>query len=591
MCVIKRFFFVVLFSLLYCYFGYKLFSDILYANSVIITYGIHPFDICVKNPDLWKYIKIAFVISYLFSSIIISNFIYFISKKLVKKLIDTFKNISENLNILKKKKKEKLQKVSLSSSFFVDKKNEDLKLFIGNSFEDKSTIYLSSKSLYQNVLVTGTIGTGKTSSAMYPFTKQLIEYKADSSSEKIGMLVLDVKGNYYIKVSEFAENAGRKDDLIVIKLGGKYKYNPLHKPNLKPSVLANRLKTILLLFSPNNSESYWLDKVEQILTECIKLCRLYNNGYVTFEEIHKLISTENYYAEKIEILRNKFARNELTTEDVYNLMSSLNFFQKEFLSLDQRTLSILRSEITRITNVFVSDYEVYKTFNPPKEELNFFGFEDLINTGKIVVLNMNISEYKILSKIIATYLKLDFQTEVMARLANNFEKSDRTVAFISDEYHEYCTLSDSEFYAQSREAKCINIVATQSYTSLLNALNNQYSVEVIVQNLVNKFWFRTDDIYTIESAQKQIGKEDKEKMFRSISENARETTYSYFTNSLNSANSNISESISTQISYDFVFDTNYFTQELENFCALAFLSDGNKILKPQKIRLKPYFEK
>ena len=487
MCVIKRFFFVVLFSLLYCYFGYKLFSDILYANSVIITYGIHPFDICVKNPDLWKYIKIAFVISYLFSSIIISNFIYFISKKLVKKLIDTFKNISEKLNILKKKKKEKLQKVSLSSSFFVDKKNEDLKLFIGNSFEDKSTIYLSSKSLYQNVLVTGTIGTGKTSSAMYPFTKQLIEYKANSSSEKIGMLVLDVKGNYYIKVSEFAENAGRKDDLIVIKLGGKYKYNPLHKPNLKPSVLANRLKTILLLFSPNNSESYWLDKVEQILTECIKLCRLYNNGYVTFEEIHKLISTENYYAEKIEILRNKFARNELTTEDVYNLMSSLNFFQKEFLSLDQRTLSILRSEITRITNVFVSDYEVYKTFNPPKEELNFFGFEDLINTGKIVVLNMNISEYKILSKIIATYLKLDFQTEVMARLANNFEKSDRTVAFISDEYHEYCTLSDSEFYAQSREAKCINIVATQSYTSLLNALNNQYSVEVIVQNLVNKF--------------------------------------------------------------------------------------------------------
>lgn len=591
MCVIKRFFFVVLFSLLYCYFGYKLFSDILYANSVIITYGIHPFDICVKNPDLWKYIKIAFVISYLFSSIIISNFIYFISKKLVKKLIDTFKNISEKLNILKKKKKEKLQKVSLSSSFFVDKKNEDLKLFIGNSFEDKSTIYLSSKSLYQNVLVTGTIGTGKTSSAMYPFTKQLIEYKANSSSEKIGMLVLDVKGNYYIKVLEFAENAGRKDDLIVIKLGGKYKYNPLHKPNLKPSVLANRLKTILLLFSPNNSESYWLDKVEQVLTECIKLCRLYNNGYVTFEEIHKLISTENYYAEKIEILRNKFARNELTTEDVYNLMSSLNFFQKEFLSLDQRTLSILRSEITRITNVFVSDYEVYKTFNPPKEELNFFGFEDLINTGKIVVLNMNISEYKILSKIIATYLKLDFQTEVMARLANNFEKSDRTVAFISDEYHEYCTLSDSEFYAQSREAKCINIVATQSYTSLLNALNNQYSVEVIVQNLVNKFWFRTDDIYTIESAQKQIGKEDKEKMFRSISENARETTYSYFTNSLNSANSNISESISTQISYDFVFDTNYFTQELENFCALAFLSDGNKILKPQKIRLKPYFEK
>ena len=464
-------------------------------------------------------------------------------------------------------------------------------MFVGNSYDNKKPIFLSEKSLYQNILITGTIGTGKTSSAMYPFTKQLIEFAHNDNKNKIGMLVLDVKGNYYLKVQEFAKNCGREDDLIIINLGGKYKYNPLHKPNLKPSVLAHRLKTILLLFSPNNSESYWLDKVEQILTECIKLCRLYNNGYVTFEEIHKLISVDNYYLEKIKILRSKFSNNEFSDNDIYNLISSLNFFQKEFLSLDLRTLSILKSEITRITNVFVSDYETYKTFNPKEEELNFFGFEDLINTGKIVVLNMNISEYKILSKIIATYLKLDFQTEVMARLANNFKNSERIVAFISDEYHEYCTLSDSEFYAQSREAKCINIVATQSYTSLLNTLNNKYSVDVIIQNLVNKFWFRTDDIFTIESAQKQIGKEDKEKHFKSISENAKETNYSYLTNSLNSTDSSISESISTQLYFEFVYDTKFFTQELENFCSLSFLSDGNKILKPQKIRLKPYFEK
>ena len=56
--------------------------------------------------------------------------------------------------------------------------------------------------------------------------------------------------------------------------------------------------------------------------------------------------------------------------------------------------SILKSEITRITNCFVSDYTVSKTFNPSKSEENFYGFSDLINTGKIVVLNMNISQYK-----------------------------------------------------------------------------------------------------------------------------------------------------------------------------------------------------
>ncbi len=140
--------------------------------------------------------------------------------------------------------------------------------------------------LYQNILITGTIGSGKTSSAMYPFTKQLISYSASNQNEKLALLILDVKGN-------------RSKDIILIDLSGKYCYNPLDKPNLKPIVLANRLKTILTLFSPNNSESYWLDKAEQILTECIKLCRLYNNNYVTFTEIHKLIMFQYYYLEKL----------------------------------------------------------------------------------------------------------------------------------------------------------------------------------------------------------------------------------------------------------------------------------------------------
>ena len=125
--------------------------------------------------------------------------------------------------------------------------------------------------------------------------------------------------------------------------------------------------------------------------------------------------------------------------------------------------------------------------------------------GKIVILNMNINEYKNLSKIIATYLKLDFQTEVLRRLANNLSPL-HPVAFISDEYSEYVSATDANFFSQSRESKCINVVSTQGYTSLLNALNNKYSVEVIVQNLVNKLWFRSDDIFTIEDAQKQLRK-------------------------------------------------------------------------------------
>ena len=65
----------------------------------------------------------------------------------------------------------------------------------------------------------------------------------------------------------------------------------------------------------------------------------------------------------------------------------------------------------------------------------------------------------------------------------------------------------------------------------------------------------------------------------------------YVTKTFKSTDSNISESISSTYEKDYVFDTKFFTQELETFVALAFLSNGNKIIKPQKLELIPYFKK
>ena len=538
------------------------FLPILNSASCYLDLG---FKILNLDNLLWRNIKYLFVIfSFLASMIIASN------------IIQVF---SFYINISLKKLKRKNNTPNKNS----------LQLIVGKGLSSGKTLAIPEYGLYQNILITGTIGSGKTSSAMYPFTKQLINYNFNNNLKKLGILILDVKGNYYLQVLKYVKEFHRENDLIEIKIGGKYFYNPLDKPFLQPSVIANQLKTILLLFSPNNSESYWLDKAESSLTEAIKLCRLYNNNYVTFSELHKLITKPDYYKEKINFLKEKFTQNKLSKKQIYNLLSAINYFEKEFLSLDDRTLNILRSEITRITECFVSDYEIENTFCPKKEKINFHGFKDLINNGKIVVLNMNINEFRNLSKIIAAYLKIDFQTEVMRRLSNS-NTSNRPVCFISDEYSEYVTATDANFFSQSREAKCINIISTQSYNSLLNTLNNKYSAEIIIQNLVNKIWFRTDDIYTIESAQKQLGKCDKEKYSRTISENAKQTNYNFFTRSLNSKDSNISESINTYLQYDYVYDTHFFTQQLETFSALCFLTDGLRILTPEKVELFPYFK-
>lgn len=509
---------------------------------------------------------------------LISNFLY---SRFLRKLFSLIYSVFK-----------KLHKFFHHSNRTIEQKNfkkvSNLKLLVGIDKSSNSYIYIPESGLYQNFLVTGTIGSGKTSSAMYPFIEQFLEYNSLYPNNKIGMLILDVKGNFFNQVKLYAKKYDLFSDLVVLSLDSNVYYNPLHKPNLKPQVLANRLKTILTLFSENNSESYWLDKAEQVLTECIKLCRLYNNNYVTFLELHNLITIPEYYKQKIKLLRDLFVSNKLSSNQIYELNACLNFFQKEFEILDSRTKAILISEITRITNTFLSDYDVMSTFCSPIDKLTFNGFDEILESGKILVLNINVSEFSLLSKIIATYLKLDFQTEVMSRLSNNVSK---TSLFLCDEYDKFATKTDGDFFSMSREAKCINIVSTQSYSSLKISLKDDYFVKVITQNLINKIWFRTDDIFTIEEAQKQLGKKEQEKISKSISESARETKFSYITNSLNSENSSISETFSTYTQKDYIFDTNFFTQNLETFTALTFLSDGNKIYEPMKLQMIPYFKR
>ena len=562
---------------------FEFLNPVFEAEHLLFPYAIHPFDIIQVYPETWNIMKRLYVASYFISFTI--TFWYL--EKEIEELAErkTHKELTKSIQTVDKLKPKTNKLINLLKKSTVQTE-EELKLTIGLD-ENNSQVQILEKGLYQNILITGTIGTGKTASAMYPFTKQLIEFGINSN-QKIGMLILDVKGNYANYVEDICIKNGRQKDLIVLDLSGRVRYNPLDKPELKPMVLANRLKTILTLFSKNNQESYWLDKAEQTLCEAIKLCRLYNNGYVTFEELHKLVFMQDYFDSKIESIKILFRNFCFTEEQAYDLLSSIDYFQKEFFMLDNRTKSIIKSEISIITNVFVNDYSSLKVFCSKKEDINFLSFEDVINQGKIVVLKMNIAEYRNLSKIIATYLKLDFQTTVMNQLSK--KEVPKKVAFISDEYHEYVTENDSTFFSECREAKCINIVATQSYTSILNSIQNENSVKVILQNLINKIWFRTDDIFTIEEVQKQIGKIETKRESITISENAKQTNFNVLTNSLVSQDSNISESYNTYMQKDYVYDTNFFTQELQVFESLAFLSDGEKIYKPQKLKMIPYFK-
>lgn len=391
--------------------------------------------------------------------------------------------------------------------------NNSISIYIGND-ENGNPIILNELSLFQNILVTGAIGSGKTSGTIYPFLQQLI------GCHNMCGVILDVKANMYNTVKLLCENA--KKNIIVIEVGGKYTYNPLDKPQLKANVLADRLVSILKLFSNEKcTDTYWFDKAGQMLTESIKLIRLYNNNYVDFIELHKIVTSPKYVEEKIQLVKELFLSNKLNTSMQFDFNTILSYFKNEYVFLDNKIQSIILSEITRLTLVFVNDIDVQATFCPKKENISFSGFENIFQTNTIVLLNISIGQYPNLSKIVCAYLKLDYQAEILKRDISLVTPS----FFVCDEYQEYLTTNDANYFSLSREYKAINIVSTQSYSSLLNTLNNEHTFNVLIQSFINKIFLRTDDIYTIEQCQKLFGKEDKIRISNSISENAQETNY------------------------------------------------------------------
>ncbi len=131
---LKTKFFILLFSVFISIIFLTIFKPILTAKDVIFPYSIHPFNISKDYPKIWLYIKIIYC-----SNLFIVNFLFINS-------IASFFRINRNQKIINIKKTKNIECIDC------------IKLLVGTNSENKEKIFISEKGLYQNILVTGTIG-------------------------------------------------------------------------------------------------------------------------------------------------------------------------------------------------------------------------------------------------------------------------------------------------------------------------------------------------------------------------------------------------------------------------------------------------
>lgn len=433
-----------------------------------------------------------------------------------------------------------------------------------NIFNEK--IYIKENGMFQNILITGSIGSGKTSSVITNLLDELI-------NKNIYGLIIDVKGNYINTVYEIAKKYNKLDKVVKISLDSDVCYNPLDLNNVSSIEIANKMKRVLNVISEKNiSDSFWLDKAESYIRDFITIIKTYN-GYVSFENLHKIVTDYDYLEEKLNAVKEIMLSGKIDDLSLFTINSAIKNIKNEYLRLDDRTINIIRAEITRLTDIFISDYSIYRIFCGRNN------FNDFYN--KITVLSINYGENKKLAKIISTYLKLDFQSQVLSKKDNFIP-----IFFICDEFQEYANCEDANFLSLSREFKCINILSIQSYSSLLNTIKDKNSVNVILQNIVNKIWLRNDDNYTINEIIKQLGKIEKEFTGISFSENNQNVKYSPFSNKFKNYKTGLSKTYSINKRIDYKYTEEYFSTYLKNFECACLLSDGKKMNFYDKVFLK-----
>ena len=306
------------------------------------------------------------------------------------------------------------------------------------------------KAMFTNLFALGGIGSGKTAAVLKPLLEQALFKFPHDAEKKVGLLVIDgTKGSLTEHVFERALLAGRANDVVEIKPGGKWSYNPVGEGSA--TALANKLVAALEVMTAQESHSYYkkmqrefAENAFQILTDVL------GPGRFTLRDLYDFICDPQVQKQFLEAAASKNS-------------VSYRWFINQWAHEERREQSQIVKGFRADLSLFVRD-ELAPTF--AVADATFPGWNALLNEGKIVVFNMDLSTWGQLTRAMGIFLLMDFQRAMIARSQPSFQRAGgntkRLVVCAVDECWAFMNPGIAEFTAVSRESRCCTIGLTQS---------------------------------------------------------------------------------------------------------------------------------
>jgi len=198
-------------------------------------------------------------------------------------------------------------------------KRDDLFIVVGEVHNERKPgpsesprwLTVPERGLFTGIAIFGAVGSGKSSSCMYPFAEQILDYRASDKDARIGGLVLEVKGDFCRKIKQILDRHGRGEDYIEVSLDSEYRYNPLHN-DLDAYALAFSIASLLNNLFGKGKEPFW----QQAYTNLVKFIILLHKiayDYVTLFDVYQcaisppLLEQRIFEAEEIILGRHSVA--------------------------------------------------------------------------------------------------------------------------------------------------------------------------------------------------------------------------------------------------------------------------------------------
>jgi hypothetical protein len=183
--------------------------------------------------------------------------------------------------------------------------------------ENPRWLSIPERGLFTGIAIVGAVGSGKTASAMYPFAEQILAFRANDPTRRIGGLILEVKGDFCSKVRDILARHGRSEDYVEISLESEYRYNPLHN-DLDAYALAYSIASLLNNLFGRGKEPFW----QQAYTNLVKFIILLHKvafDYVTLFDVYECAINPEALERKIAEAERRLleADSALLTEEEY----------------------------------------------------------------------------------------------------------------------------------------------------------------------------------------------------------------------------------------------------------------------------------